>query len=73
LVKETAEALARQFVDRPNQRETGGSSHVNVQPNVQTTKEVLPPNTIRQSYVPKTVSGAVQNPGSSNVQQTISV
>jgi hypothetical protein len=76
LVKETAEALARQFVDRPSQRETVDSSHMNVQPNGQTTKDVVPPNTsttARQSYVLKTVPSTIQNPGSSNVQQSNSV
>lgn len=72
LVKETAEALARQFVDRPTQREPLNSSIISSQPAAQNSREVIRPNhntAARQSYVPKVVSDSAQITIASNIQQ----
>ena len=72
LVKETAEALARQFVDHPSQREPVAPSLVPPQSTVQGNREVvppIPPPVVRQSYVAKVVSNIVTNPTVGQVQQ----
>jgi hypothetical protein len=72
LVKETAEALVRQFVHRPSQREPVSSSMISTQPTIQSSKDLVQPNyntVARQTYVPKVTSNAVHAPNLGHVQQ----